>query len=126
MAKPLDYLEIARRVIRNRAQPPADEKVATDHALRAALESAELVLKGHAVELWANSTGRLFLVADEEDARLAMERFRAPRGETYSVAEARCIVGVGDPEVVTEIHKWKRRFDGTVRECRRRPENAET
>jgi hypothetical protein len=78
-------------------------------------ESLEPVLTGRAVELWSKSTGRLFLVVDEEDARLAEERFRAGRGEIYTSAEARCIVTISEPALVAEIHEWKRRFNGQLR-----------
>lgn len=81
-------------------------------------ETLEVVLKGRAVELWSTASGRLFLVADDDDARLAMERFGAPRGEIYTSAEARRIIAVKDPAVVAEIHDWKRRFDGVLRDCR--------
>lgn len=81
-------------------------------------EPAESVLKDRAIELWSTAAGRLFLVADEEDARRAKERFGARRGEIYTAVEARRIVAVGDPKVVAEIHDWKRRFDGIVRELR--------
>jgi site-specific recombinase XerC len=79
-------------------------------------EPMESVLKGSAIELWSTAAGRLFLVADEVDARHAMERFGARRGEIYTAEEARRIIAVNDPAVVAEIHDWKRRFDGVVRE----------
>ena len=78
-------------------------------------ELLESLLKDRAIELWSDSAGRLFLVADEADARQAMERLGARRGEIYTAAEARRIVAVKDPEVVAEIHDWKQRFDGVVR-----------
>lgn len=79
--------------------------------------SLEDVLQDRAIELWSTSSGRLFLVADEEDARLAMERCRSRRGEIYTAAEMRMIIAVDDPASVAEIHDWKRRFDGAVREA---------
>jgi hypothetical protein len=81
-------------------------------------EQLESVLKGQAIELWSTAAGRLFLVADEADTGQAMERFGARRGEIYTAAEARRIIAVKDPAVVAEIHDWKRRFDGVVREFR--------
>jgi hypothetical protein len=81
-------------------------------------EPLESVLKDGAIELWSTAAGRLFLVADDEDARRAMERFGARRGEIYTAAEARRIIAVKDPTVVAEIHDWKRRFDGVVRDSR--------
>ena len=81
-------------------------------------KSLEGVLTDRAIELWSTVAGRLFLVADEEDARQAIERFGARRGEIYTAAEARRIVAVNNPAVVAEIQEWKRRFDGVVREFR--------
>jgi hypothetical protein len=80
------------------------------------MEQLESLLKDRAVELWSDSAGRLFLVADEAEARQAMKRFGAPRGEIYTAVEARRIIAVKDPAIVAEIHHWKRRFDGAVRE----------
>jgi hypothetical protein len=79
-------------------------------------EPLEMVLQGLAIELWSTEVGRLFLVADDEDARRLMDGFGAQRGEVYTAAEARRIVTVDDPPVVAEIHAWKRQFDGVVRE----------
>ena len=79
-------------------------------------ESLEAALKDRAIELWSTATGRLFLVADEADARQAMERFGARRGEVYRAAEVRRIIAVKDPAIVAEIHDWKRRFGGVVQD----------
>ena len=81
-------------------------------------EPLEAVLKGRAIELWSTAAGRLFLVADDADSRRAMEQLRARRGEIYTAAEARRIIAVKDPAIVAEIHDWKQRFDGVVREVR--------
>jgi len=92
-----DYLEIARRVMR-KEQAHADEPM-------------EAVLKGLGVELWSDALGEMFwLVADEEDAAKLGE----PRGNGYTAQEARRIVQIGDPEIVAEIHRWKRQFNGRV------------
>ena len=78
-------------------------------------EALEEVLKGQAVELWSDLAGeRLFIVADEEDAAKLDE----PRGTIYTAAEVRMIVSIRDPNVVAEIHNWKRTFMGRLRECR--------
>jgi hypothetical protein len=82
------------------------------------IEPLESLLKDRVIELWSDSEGRLFLVADQADARRAMERLGARRGEIYTAAEARRIIAVNDPAIVTEIHNWKRQFDGVVREFR--------
>jgi hypothetical protein len=88
----------------------------TEQATRT--EQLESVLKDRAIELWSTAAGRLFLVADEEDARRALGRFGARRGEIYTAAEARRIVAVKDPAVVAKIRDWKQRFDGVVQEFR--------
>jgi len=112
----MTYVETALRVIQKqegvweRPMPPTPPNPEP--------ELLEAALQGLAVELWSTSAGRLFLVADEADARQAMERFGARRGEIYTAAEARRIVAVRDPVVVAEIHDWKQRFDGVVQEFR--------
>lgn len=101
-----DYLSIARRALER------PEELAQPGAFRD-------VLKGFAIELWGDAVGRLFIVADEDDAR----RLRKPRGSLYTPAEERRVVQIGDPAIVLEIHEWKleihewkRTFDGRVRE----------
>src|ERR1700722_4196757 len=59
---------------------------------RVETQSLEGVLQGRAIELWSTAAGRLFLVADEGDARLACQRLAARRGEIYTAAEARRII----------------------------------
>ena len=77
-------------------------------------EPMESVLKGKAVELSSDASGRLFIVADEEDAQRLMADGVSP-GEIYTAAEARRVIQIGDPATVAEIHEWKRRFDGVIR-----------
>lgn len=103
----VSYLDIARQVMGERQAPEPDQAV-----------SLEAVLKRRAIELWSTAAGGLFLVADEEDARLAIERLGARRGEIYTAAESRRIIAVKDPALVAEIRDWKQRFDGVVREFR--------
>ena len=75
--------------------------------------SLEDVMRGGAIELWSDALGeRFWLVADEEDVTKLAE----PRGSVYTGAEARRVVQIGNPAIVREIHKWKRTFDGRVRE----------
>jgi hypothetical protein len=74
--------------------------------------SLESVLRGLAIELWSDAAGCLFIVADEDDAR----RLGEPRGTVYTAAEMRRVVQIGDPATVLEIHEWKRKFNGRVRE----------
>jgi hypothetical protein len=86
-----DYLSIARRALERPKEP---------------LQFAPLedVVKGLAIELWSDAAGRLFIVADENDAR----RLGEPRGTVYTAAEMRRVVQIGDPSIVLEIHEWKR------------------
>jgi hypothetical protein len=74
-------------------------------------EPLEDVLKGSVVELWSDAAGRLFIVADEDDAR----RLGEPRGTVYTAAELRRVVQIADPSIVHEIHEWKRAFNGRLR-----------
>jgi hypothetical protein len=97
-----DYLEIARRVLRERRRTPETELA----------ESLEAVLQGKAVELYLSDGNRLFIVADEDDA----SRLGEPRGAVYTAAEVRRVVQIEDPATVREIHEWKRIFNGRLRE----------
>ena len=72
--------------------------------------SLESVLKGLAIELWSDAADRLFIVADEDDAR----RLGEPRGSVYTAAEMRRVVQIRDPAIVLEIHEWKRTFNGRL------------
>jgi hypothetical protein len=112
----MTYVEIARRVIEKRTEQRQDS--ATYPTIETQPESLEDLLRGRAIELWSTASGRLFLVADEADARRAVDCLGFPRGEVYTAAEAQRIIAVKDPAVVAEIHDWKLRFDGVVRECR--------
>src|ERR1700730_7327883 len=99
-----DYLKIAREVMRAR---------------QTGLEAAkplEAVLRGQALELWSDALGeRFWLVADEEDAVLLGEL----RGNVYTAAEMRQVVQIRDPDIVLEIHEWRRAFNGRVREAQK-------
>jgi hypothetical protein len=79
-----------------------------------ALVGQEFTLKGHAVELWCDGVGRLFIVADEEDAELAMQRYQATRGEVWTGPEIEIVARVADPETRREITSFKRTLSGTV------------
>jgi len=98
-----DYLSIARQALDGPRDPRKPEPF-------------EDVMKGLAIELWNDAGGRLFIVADEGDARRLCE----PRGTVYTAAEVRRVVQIGDPAIVREIHEWKRLFDGRVREVQKR------
>ena len=95
-----DYLKIARQVLHDRQTPPEPE-------------SLEAVLKGRAIELWSDAAGgRLWLVADEADAKQLGE----PRGTVFTASEARRVIEIADPEVVAEIALWKRNHNTKITE----------
>ncbi len=84
----------------------------TQPIVQGEIGSLESVLKGLAVELWSDAAGRIFIVADDDDAR----RLGEPRGIVYTASEMRRVIRIGDPAIVLEIHEWKRRFSGRLRE----------
>ena len=84
------------------------------------IPTLENVLKGQAVELCIADGERLFIVADEADAAKLGE----PRGTIYTAAEVRRIIQVADPNVVAEVHRWKREFNATVSDCQSRSGGA--
>jgi hypothetical protein len=91
-----DYLKILKRAVAEAEQ-----------------RAPEPDLKGQAVELYWRGES-LFLVADEDDAA----RLAEPRGQTYTIAEATLLARIEDPEVIAEIHAWKRTHNGILREGR--------
>jgi len=95
-----DYLNIARRALERSANGPVQP---------ATLES---VVKGLAIELWSDTAGSLFIVADEIDAR----RLAEPRGATYTALELKRVLHINDPAIITEVHGWKRQFNGRIRQ----------
>lgn len=102
----------------SREEDTPDERVTTGPVLDQPTEPEPLegVLKGLAIELWSNHAGCLFIVADEEDAR----RLGEPRGTVYTADELRRVVQIGDPATVLEIHEWKRKFNGQLRDAKAR------
>jgi hypothetical protein len=94
-----DYLSIARKALERPKEPGQPQPL-------------EDVLKGLAIELWSNAAGHLFIVADEDDARLLGE----PRGTVYTAAEVRRVVQISDPAIVREVHEWKRALNGRLRQ----------
>ena len=94
-------------------QPGCDGFVATVSREKSEISPLEDVLKGRAVELYLAGGDRLFIVADEDDARLLGE----PRGTVYTAAELRRVVQIDDPATVLEIHEWKRTFNARLQEC---------
>jgi hypothetical protein len=72
-------------------------------------------LKGTAVEVWADSAGgRIWIVADDEDARLVAEKWDASKGTIWTGAEVELVARINDQCIAREIADWKRRFAGTI------------
>src|SRR5262249_39128865 len=75
----------------------------------------DTTLKGRAVELWCDRTGgRVFIVADEEDAQEAMRRFSARRGEVWTPGEIELVSRIEDPAIRNEIAAFKCKLDGAL------------
>src|SRR5437764_9118162 len=107
-----DYLDIARKIMG--CQPRA--------ARHESVMPLEEVLKRQPLELWSDSSGeRFWLVADEDDATL----LGTPRGTIYTAAEAHLVVQMADPDIVAEVHRWKRQFNARLREFQRKNENSD-
>ena len=100
------YVNDLAEMVLAQTNPPAERESA----------SLEAVLKAMAVELWSDAAGRLFIVADEDDAL----RLGGPRGSVYTAAEMRRVVQIGDPAIVLEIHEWKRTFNARLQEANAR------
>jgi hypothetical protein len=76
-------------------------------------EGAALSLKGQAVELrYDRACGRVFIVADEEDAQETMRRFGARRGEVWTPGEIELVARFEDPAIRDEVAGFKRRMGG--------------
>lgn len=73
-------------------------------------------LKNHAVELWRKGE-RYFIVADEEDARIALSRF-ASAGEIWTAQEIEIVAQFEDQPFRDEIQRFKREFNGHLRQIR--------
>jgi hypothetical protein len=75
----------------------------------------DATLKGQAIELWCDRTGgRVFIVADEEDAQEAMGRFSAGRGEVWTPGEIELVTRIGDQAIRDEMAAFKRKLDGAL------------
>jgi len=125
-----DYLAIARQAMEAFQEKPERPSMVLgstpEHPKATERESREEVqprlstaseLKGQAVELW-RSGERFFVVADEEDARLAMDRLRAKRGEIWTGEELEQVARLEDQAARDLIQRFKRQLDGTVTQVR--------
>lgn len=78
----------------------------------------EKILKGQAIALYCNSLDQtLWLVADEEDARLLGER----RGVVYTAEEIQLVASIDDREFVRDVHAFKNEFNVAVKSDFGRP-----
>ena len=100
----------------------ADDHVDDHQDVPVRKANLESVLKGQTVELWSDSMGSLFLVADDADAQRVMERYGVLRGSVYTAGEIHYVTSVGDPEVVAEIHNWKRTMNARIKSLSKAPE----
>jgi hypothetical protein len=70
-------------------------------------------LKGHAVEVWCDHAGgRVFIVADEEDAQEAIRRFGARSGEVWIPGEIELVARIEDKAIRSEVAGFKRKVGG--------------
>ena|SRR5437879_1220155 len=99
----MNFLEKAKRALSEYQQTKSTEAV-----------SLQAVMKDRAIELYLVNGDRLFIVADEEDAR----RLNQPRGAVYTAGEVERVIQIGDPETVADVHRWKREFNGIITNCR--------
>ena len=68
-------------------------------------------LKGYAVCLCSDLGGEnLWIVADEQDAERLIEQGER-RGAIYTRAESRLVTRIDDPEIVKQVHAFKREFN---------------
>lgn len=77
-------------------------------------------LKDHAVELWRNGE-RYFIVADDEDAGLAISRWKASVGEVWTAQEIEIVARIEDQALRDEIQRFKRELNGRVTQIRLEP-----
>ena len=68
-------------------------------------------LKGYAVCLYSDLVGEnLWIVADDEAAERLIEQGER-RGAIYTRAESRLVTRIKDPEIVKQVHAFKREFN---------------
>jgi hypothetical protein len=73
-------------------------------------------LKRHVVELWCDTVGgRVWIVADEEDARRAMKRMSVDRAEIWTVQEIELIARINDPALRLQVAQFKRQLGGSFK-----------
>ena len=102
-----DALDIARKVLARRKAERLDEQPEQNPAEAPPRDA----LKGYAVCLYADLVGEnLWIVADQEDAERLIEQGER-RGAIYTRAESRLVTRIKDPEIVKQVHAFKREFN---------------
>ncbi len=76
-----------------------------------------------AIELWHDGMGRLWIVADEEDAAAIMTRKGVGRGAIWTGPEIECIARVVDPTLRGAIAHFKKTLNGRATEFRKDDEH---
>ena len=109
-----NYIEIARR-FRAQREAEARERVASTEPERNPAEAPPSdALKGYAVCLYSDLVGEnLWIVADDEDAERLIEQGER-RGAIYTRAESQLVTRIKDPEIVKQVHAFKREFNTRV------------
>ena len=113
-----DQLRPAIDVLRN-GKAEAIALLNADRSPHPGVVGAELrgQLKNHAVELWRRGE-RYFIVADEEDADLAISRLDASLGRVWTAQEIEIVAQIEDQAFRDEVQRFKREFNGRVRQIR--------
>ena len=102
-----DALDIARKVLARRKAERLDEQPEQNPAEAPPSDA----LKGHAVALYCDLIREtLWLVVDEQDAQRLIEQGER-RGAIYTRAESRLVTRIKDPEIVKQVHAFKREFN---------------
>jgi hypothetical protein len=111
-----EYVEMARLVLAAMGgTPEASLRGSARPEKPSEPAAAALSLKGHAVELWCDHAGgRVFVVADEEDAQETIQRFGAQRGEIWIPCEIELVARIEDQTIRDEVAGFKRQMDGRL------------
>jgi hypothetical protein len=132
-----NYVEMARTVMATRvgttecdspatietvpAAGPAPYSRVSQNAQNKAPDAPAPSLKGQAVELWCDQAGgRVFIVADEQDAQEVLRRLGARRGQVWTPGEIELVASIEDQAVREEVAGLKRTLNGVFRQGTRR------
>ena len=64
--------------------------------------------------MYDHAGGRVFIVADQEDAQEAIRRFGTRRGEVWTPAEIELVGRIEDQSIRDEVANFKRQLDGCL------------